>query len=78
LERGSGLGGPLHCFCGAGGIREGLPVSIQRLTCSLGGQGENRLIGWVNGGHRVGPIWMRGVGCKGGMINGGREMGVVL
>lgn len=35
LEGGSGLGGPSHCFCGAGSVREGSPDSIHCLTHSI-------------------------------------------
>eukprot|EP00253_Pinus_taeda_P025705 PITA_25705 len=52
LKRGSGLGGPLHHFCGAGGIREGSPDPINYLTHSIRGWEENHLIGRVKGRHQ--------------------------
>lgn len=71
------LGEPSHRFCGAGGVQEGSPNSIQCLTCIMRGQGESSLIGRVKGRFRVNPICLWGIGCGGGTIDNDQEMGVV-
>lgn len=70
------LGEPSHCYCGVGGILEGSPDSIQHLTHSIGGQGENCLIGQVKGVRRADLICLWGIGCGGGTIDDDRQMGV--